>query len=292
MRGARNERSPACRADNASIAYGGDLTALRPFVHNESMPFTLSHAAAALPLRRARLVTSALVVGTMAPDFEYFLALKAHDKFGHKFPGILVLTLPVALLVLWIFHTFVKVPATTLLPQRLQSRMARYLGKFRFGGLGRFLLIVFSTVVGIATHILWDSFTHAGTYPYAHWSLLRQWVDVPVLGTMPVVKVFQHGSTVLGLGLLSMWLFGWYRQSEPCRYRFRDVLSPRLRNGILAVGIALALSGGIARALWGIGIPTDQITLRRFTAEVVVTCMALTWWQLVGYGILSFKRER
>ena len=64
------------------------------------MPFTVSHAAAALPFRRARLVTSALVVGTMAPDFEYFLPLKTHDTFGHTFPGILVLTLPVALLVL------------------------------------------------------------------------------------------------------------------------------------------------------------------------------------------------
>jgi hypothetical protein len=255
------------------------------------MPFTLSHAAAALPFRRARLVTSALVVGTMAPDFEYFLAFKAHDKFGHRFPGVLVLTLPVALLVLWIFHTFVKVPAARLLPQRLQSRMAGYLGKFRFGGLGRFLRIVFSILVGIATHILWDSFTHGGTYPYAHWSLLRQRMDVPGLGTMPVVKVLQHGSTILGLVILFIWLFRWYLQSEPCRYRFRDVLSPGLRNRILAGGIALAVLGGVARALWGIGIPTDH-TWRKFTGEVVVTGMALAWWQLVGYGILSFKSSK
>jgi Domain of unknown function (DUF4184) len=149
---------------NASIAYTGNLTALRQFVHNQSMPFTASHAAA-LPLRRARLATSALVVGTMAPDFE------------------------------------------------------------------------------------WDSFTHAGTYPYAHRSLLRQSVDVPVLGTMPMVKAFEHGGTILGLVILSLWLFRWYRQSEPCRYRFRDLLSPRLRNGVLAVGVALAALGGIARAL-------------------------------------------
>src|SRR5215469_5325911 len=217
------------------------------------MPFTVSHAAAALPLRRARLVTSALVVGTMAPDFEYFLPLQAHDHFGHTFPGLLVLTLPVALLVLWIFHTFVKVSAATLLPRRLQSRVAGYLGTFRFGGPGRFLLIVLSILVGIATHILWDSFTHAGTYPYAHWSLLRQSVDLPVLGMMPVFKVFQHGSTILGLVILLTWLFRWYGQCEPCRYRFRGVLSPGLRTGILAMGMAIAVMGGIARALWGIG---------------------------------------
>src|SRR5579871_128427 len=42
------------------------------FVDNEEVPFTVSHAAAALPFRRARLVTSALVVGTMAPDSSTF----------------------------------------------------------------------------------------------------------------------------------------------------------------------------------------------------------------------------
>jgi hypothetical protein len=37
------------------------------------MPFTLSHAAAALLFRRTRLVLSAVVVGCCAPDFVYFL---------------------------------------------------------------------------------------------------------------------------------------------------------------------------------------------------------------------------
>src|SRR5215467_11113206 len=134
-------------------------------------------------------------------------------------------------------------------------------------------------------------FTHAGTYPYVHWSLLRQSVDVPVLGTMPVVKLLQDGSTILGLVILSLWLFRWYRVCAPCRHRFRDVLFPGLRNRILAVGIALAVLGGVARALWGIGIPTDH-TWRHFTGEVVVTSMALAWWQLVGYGILASKRQR
>lgn len=228
----------------------------------------------------------------MAPDFEYFLALKAHDRFGHTLPGIFVLTLPVALLVLWIFHTFVKVPAASLLPQRVQSKLARYLGEFRFSGPGRFLLIVFSTLIGIATHILWDSFTHAGSYVYEHWSLLQQSFDVPVLGSMPCSKILQHGSTVLGLIAVSAWLVHWYRQSAGCRTSFRSVLSPASRRTILAVGIALAVTGGIARALWGVGIPDDHATFRRFTGEVVVTCMALGWWQLVGFGVLSSRRAQ
>ena len=262
------------------------------FVDNSQVPFTLSHTAAALPFGRTRLIASALVVGTMAPDFEYFLALKAHDRFGHTLPGILVLTLPVSLLALWIFHAFVKVPAASLLPQGLQSKLSCYLGEFRFSGPGRFLLITFSVLIGIATHVLWDSFTHPGSYVFDHLAVLHQSFDVPLLGSVPWSKVLQHGSTVVGLIIISVWLFHWCRRSEGCRTSIRTVLSPSSRRAILAAGIALAVSGGIARALWGVGIPDDHVTFRRFIGEMVVTCMALAWWQLVGFGILSSTKAR
>jgi len=228
----------------------------------------------------------------MAPDFEYFLVFKAHHEVGHTFPGILVFTLPLALLTLWIFHAYVKVPAAALLPPRIQSKVAGYLGEFRFGGLSRFALIVWSILVGIATHLLWDSLTHTGTYPYEHWELLRRWVLVPVLGPVPYYKLFQHGSTVLGLVIVSVWLFRWYREREPRRVKVRPILSRASRYATLAAGIGVALGGGFIRALWGIGLPSDQFAFRRFTAEVVVTCMALAWWQLVGYGLVSSKRLR
>lgn len=228
----------------------------------------------------------------MAPDFEYFLALKAHDRFGHNFPGVLVLTLPVALLVLWVFHSFVKVQAAALLPQRLQNKVAAYLGEFRFWGPARLAWIVVSILVGIATHVLWDSFTHLEGYPYHHWALLRQSVDVPILGMMPCYKVLQHTSTVLGLVVLSVWLYRWYRESAPRRASVRRTLSPAARNAIVGAGVGLAVAGGFVRALWGIGIPTNHATLRQFIGEVVVTGMALAWWQLVGYGVLSSRRVR
>ena len=98
------------------------------------MPFTLSHGAAALPFRRLRLVPSALLVGTFAPDFEYFLRLAPDDRFGHTLLGTFVLTLPVALLVLWLFHRYVKLPLATLLPDAIQRRLASHLDEFRFRG--------------------------------------------------------------------------------------------------------------------------------------------------------------
>jgi hypothetical protein len=50
------------------------------------MPFTLAHAAATVPLLRllgSRGVFSALVIGSMAPDFAYFLPLGVRRGQSH-----------------------------------------------------------------------------------------------------------------------------------------------------------------------------------------------------------------
>jgi len=96
------------------------------------VPFTLSHAAAVLPFRR-RLIPSALVVGALAPDFEYFLRLSPADRFGHTLLGAFMFTLPVALAVLWMFQRLIKVPVVQLMPDALQRRMANHIDAFRFG---------------------------------------------------------------------------------------------------------------------------------------------------------------
>ena len=117
------------------------------------MPFTLAHAAAALPFRRSSLVVSALIIGTMAPDFEYFLRLRADHGFGHTLKGAFLMTLPLALFVLWTFHAFVKRLVADLLPDRLQRRLTGHLDGFRFWGTGRTAVIVGSILLGISTHL-------------------------------------------------------------------------------------------------------------------------------------------
>ena len=89
----------------------------------------------------------------MAPDFEYFLRLRADHGFGHTLKGAFLLTLPLALLVLWTFHAFVKRLVADLLPDRLQRRLTGHLDGFRFWGTGRTAVIVGSILLGISTHL-------------------------------------------------------------------------------------------------------------------------------------------
>ncbi len=50
------------------------------------MPFTFSHPAIVLPfLKKKHFSATALVVGTMSPDLEYFFRMKIQSEISHTF---------------------------------------------------------------------------------------------------------------------------------------------------------------------------------------------------------------
>jgi hypothetical protein len=230
-----------------------------------------------------------LLIGTFAPDFEYFLRLSPDDGFGHTLLGTFVLTLPLALLVLWLFHTFVKLPVTRLLPDAIQRRLTSHLGEFGFGGAARFALIVGSILLGIATHLVWDSFTHPNTWHYRHWSSLSQPFHVPIVGAIPLYKVFQHGSTIIGTAVLSMWLAFRYRETQPFCQALSNPVSPVRRIATGGCVATVAVVGAMIRAIAAVGIPSGNLAEKRFVGLLVVTAIALVWWQLVIYGFLASR---
>lgn len=163
------------------------------------MPFTLSHIAVAAPLARRGLILSALVVGSMAPDFLYYLRLTTQGAWGHSMEGICFFTLPFSFLVLWGFHVFVKRPVLRLVPWAHRRRLLPYAGHFAFLPFARFLLILASLLVGIASHLLLDSFTH--DYGFLTQKFLFLQANVTLAGgrVMSLCDLLQF---VLSFGLL------------------------------------------------------------------------------------------
>ena len=68
------------------------------------MPLTIAHPAAVLPFRHGRLPLSALVVGSIAPDFEYVLQLYPRSDFSHTALGLFTFCLPSGMIALWVFQ--------------------------------------------------------------------------------------------------------------------------------------------------------------------------------------------
>jgi hypothetical protein len=254
------------------------------------VPFTLAHAAAALPSRRLHLIPSAVVMGTFAPDFEYFLHLAPDSGFGHTLQGIAELSFPLAMLMLWIFHSFVKVPLVGLLPNGIQRRLTPYLTRFSFRGRGRLLLIAASVLLGMATHVVWDSFTHPNTWLYYHFLILRQTLPAPFVGSIAFYKLLQHASTIVGLAILAFWTWKWYATTVPCApptdrpSRGRDVF-------IVVVITSISVLGAIARVYFGNALDLDHFSFSLFAGQTVVALIALTWWQLVLYGVYETRRR-
>ena len=213
------------------------------------MPFTPAHAAAALPVRRLwpALPFSALVIGSMSPDFEYLLRLAPTSRLAHSLAGLVVFCVPAGLFVWAIFTHLVRPAILDVMP----DGMARAVSPARTP-VGTAALAI---AIGALTHLVWDSFTHAHDWTVEHWSVLRAPVSSRLLPGMAWYKLLQHASTVCGLAVLAIAVFGWVRATPADARRFgpgQRQKAVRLLSVVAAAGVAGAALNGIRGAGQGI----------------------------------------
>lgn len=169
------------------------------------MPFTFAHPAIVLPLRHSRYFHfPALVAGSMAPDFEYFFRMQAFSTYSHTLLGIFVFDLPLVMALCLLFRHVVEAPLFTCLPRggqmRLQKREA-YPSKHPLWI--SWLIFVYSALLGIVSHLLWDSFTHQGAWAVTSFPILQSVIGAGGV-TFPVYKWLQHGSTLIGATAIAL----------------------------------------------------------------------------------------
>ncbi|AZA11054.1 DUF4184 family protein [Corynebacterium gerontici] len=170
------------------------------------MPYTLAHPLAVAPLSRAKgfawFLTAALVCGSLAPDavmfINPFITMPWTYDDAHSWWGVFIIDLPIAYL-LWMTWAFLVAPGYRICaPRWLALRLPEYTPPNK----QRAIRAVPSALIGIATHLLWDSFTHAG-YPLTDPGGL---LDRTVAG-FSLFRLLQHGSSLLGLVGVVVWLY-------------------------------------------------------------------------------------
>ena len=132
------------------------------------MPFTFSHPAIVLPLAYlpSRWVSlTGLVIESLTPDFEYFLRMKIQSNYSHTLGGLFWFDLPLGILLAFIFHNIVRSPLIDNLPDFLKERFLIF-DRFHWNQYFKknYLVVVISILIGAASHVLWDGFTHHGGY--------------------------------------------------------------------------------------------------------------------------------
>lgn len=253
------------------------------------MPFTFSHPAVAIPLVRCGLPLSALIVGSMAPDFPYFLHLSTHYQYGHTWPGLFWFCLPAGLVVLWLFHALLKLPLLALLPSSHQARLMATCD-FRFGPARQFALIVLALLLGAVTHLVWDSFTHAGGWSVAHFAILRAPVIDSAHGTVFVFKILQHGSTVLGAAWLLIWYRRWFERTEAPLSALPLEISPLLKTRFFAFLLGFPV---LLAFVYSFAATAAVFEIQAFVRRFVVASVGITLVELIIYSMIwQWKARR
>ncbi|MFH8631695.1 DUF4184 family protein [Streptomyces lydicus] len=245
------------------------------------MPFTLSHVAAVLPAvrrtgtARGPLVASALVAGSLAPDMTYYAdsVVPGGMEFGvvtHSLRGVLTVDVlvTVALVGGWLL---LREPVLALLPAAWRGRVYGLVrgrpwqprSVSEFGALaGRFVL---SAVLGAATHVVWDAFTHPG-----RWGTRL----IPGLGGtaggLPVSTYLQYGTSVVA-SVAMVW-FVWSALRRGAGGRGEGGVARR------GVGRTTAVGGGGLTVGPGAGagaVPSLSVRVRLLLTVPVVLCVVL-----------------
>ncbi|MFJ4470456.1 DUF4184 family protein [Streptomyces sp. NPDC089424] len=223
------------------------------------MPFTLSHAAAVLPVvrpdgtGRGALVPAVLVAGSFAPDMTYYLAsaLSGAMEFGavtHSFAGVFTVDVIIAWALVWLW-LLVREPLVALLPSRRRRRVAALVrcgaprGRVRPALVARWYV---SAVLGGLTHVVWDAFTHPG-----RWGMRL----FPVLGEeiagAPLYWILQYGGSAVAAVVIAVFVAVALRRTPAAEPVGVPVLPARDRwLAALVIGGCALLAAAHRAARW------------------------------------------
>jgi hypothetical protein len=171
------------------------------------MPFTFSHPAVVLPLTKLKgFSATALIIGSMAPDFEYFIRMRLYGTFSHSFPGIFLFDFPLVLLLAFVYHNWMRDGLLNNLPLVFRKRLIGY-QNFNWNAYfkNNIVGITLSALIGIVSHIVWDGFTHPSGFVVEAISALRSSIGFAGF-RVQIFKFLQHASTLVGFAVVVYWV--------------------------------------------------------------------------------------
>jgi hypothetical protein len=235
------------------------------------MPFPLAHPAAVLLFRRfcpKLLSFPALVMGSLSPDAGYLLGPSSLEQISHQFPGGLCFGLVVGLGMLFGFYLLVPI-AIQLSPLHLRETLLR----LRQQSHNSLAVMGISVLIGTATHLLLDSFTHAQGWFVLHSSLLRKPVATIHFHEVRVCHFLWYISSFVGIAWLAMAFHRWRQLTVPGAAPLP--VWARFLNGLLVATLVLPIEVAhhLVRSRLGLVL---VVLLSLALAAVAIFCLART----------------
>ncbi|SMH42160.1 protein of unknown function [Rathayibacter oskolensis] len=234
------------------------------------MPFTPSHAVVALAFSNGRVPAAAVAIGAMAPDIGLYLPVRWARESTHSLLGVVTLDLLLGAVGLLLWSVLLAPAWRDLAPWLVRVRLRppprRPRGARAWAT--TLLLSAAGLVIGSATHVLWDGFTHAGGPFVAAVPFLQE-----EFGPFPGYKWAQYASGVLGLLGLGIGAAVWYVTRRPHLVE-ADARGPIRLAAWSAVLAAAILPAGIVLSSTGLD-PLEE-AYRSFVVDAAILTVAWT----------------
>lgn len=224
-------------------------------------------------------------IGALTPDFGYYVGLFWLATHAHTLLGSILVCVPTGLLLLVCFY-FVRRPVWNLLPQPHRGLLEPLVAKPAPVGFRELAVATASILIGVWTHVVWDSFTHRSGWVVVKYPVLQE--PVITLGSIELAPYYllQHLSTLLGVVVLSAAYYAWVRRGGSERFfQFRSEDRWRYASlaGLLGLSAAIAIPLG-ASAARGF---EDYLAVRVFVFRTAVYGAALFITLFVLLAIVS-----
>lgn len=199
---------------------------------------------------------TALVVGSMAPDFEFFIHFYPLRGPGHTLLGSLYFNLPLIFLTAVLFHYVVKKPLIYCLPGSLGSRFyAMADDKWSIATPRTFLVFTYSALVGMLTHFFLDAFTHPlQMFRNIAPSLMKHIFTIRFYGAeydVPAHNIIHLAVTIIGFGVIIYYIM----KLKPAAAGEKRQVGPLFRWAYWGSGLALAIIITVLRTIQVRGRP-------------------------------------
>ena len=243
------------------------------------MPFTGSHPAAVLPLLGLGVPTSALVIGSLAPDLPYYFPMPVTAAQTHSLPGTFGADLMLGVCAFLVWHLLLVRPLVWAAPAGLQRRIPdQWRAGPSLGTAGDLARVSLGLVLGALTHVVWDAFTHSGA--------VGQRI-LPGLGTtvvgLPLPRWLHLASSILGLACLAWVILRWWRRAPLTGAA--DPIAPAVRWGL-----ALALLGWAGWAASRLGatmvLAPGRVSRQMLVIDSLVEFLSTLALGLIGAAVL------
>ena len=230
---------------------------------------------------------SALVIGTMTPDFSYLIRLAPGGGAWHTKLGLLEYCLPAGLAAWWIFRTIVGPALLRLLPPALGDAV-----RAQVAPAPTYRLVpaaVIAILLGALSHDVWDGFTHDTGWGLRMLPELHRNFHFGAFGATGMVRwylILQYASSVIGLIAVGLVFWRWVAaQPRAARHVPAGDRAWRIRD------MGLLLAAGVV----GAGMNTlrpHPSTISWTLGYAAVGAMAALAVALVAYGIVDSIRHR